>query len=48
MLMQLKSLLNSRELMEGKFGIERECLRVNPDGSLALSPHPTALWGKAI
>ncbi|MTM36018.1 bifunctional glutamate--cysteine ligase GshA/glutathione synthetase GshB, partial [Turicibacter sanguinis] len=46
MLMQLKSLLNSRELMEGKFGIERECLRVNPDGSLALSPHPTAFGEK--
>lgn len=46
MLMQLKSVINSRELMEGQFGIERECLRVNPDGSLALSPHPTAFGEK--
>ncbi|MDP9108048.1 MAG: glutamate--cysteine ligase, partial [Pseudomonadota bacterium] len=30
-------------LSQGRRGIERETLRVNPDGSLALTPHPPAL-----
>lgn len=30
----------------GNFGLERENLRINPDGSLALTPHPVAFGDK--
>lgn len=46
MLIQLKSVINSQDLLEGTFGIERECLRVNQDGTLALTPHPSGLGSK--
>jgi glutamate--cysteine ligase len=29
-------------LMNSKHGLEKECLRINPDGTLALTPHPQA------
>ncbi len=32
--------------IEGLFGLEKENLRVNPDGTLALTPHPKALGDK--
>lgn len=32
--------------IEGLFGLERENLRINTDGSLALTPHPAALGDK--
>jgi len=35
-----------RLLLDGWWGIERESQRVNPDGSLALTPHPQALGDK--
>ncbi|GGL50130.1 glutathione synthase [Sporolactobacillus putidus] len=31
---------------KGRFGLERENLRINPDGSLALTPHPAAFGDK--
>ena len=33
-------------LSAGAFGIEREALRVTPDGSLALTPHPAEFGDK--
>jgi glutamate--cysteine ligase len=39
--------LDPGRLLETRRGIEKESLRVNPDGSLALTPHPAAL-GSAL
>lgn len=36
-----------RLLWQGKFGLEIERLRVNPDGKLALTPHPPGLGNKS-
>jgi glutamate--cysteine ligase len=47
---RLASLVNSREpgvLQNGLKGLEKESLRVKPDGSIAHSPHPYAL-GSAL
>jgi glutamate--cysteine ligase len=47
---RLSSLVNAREpgvLQNGLKGVERESLRVNPDGRIAHSPHPAAL-GSAL
>ena len=33
-------------LLQGKFGLEKEALRVTPAGDLALTPHPAALGDK--
>ncbi len=35
-----------RLLVEGKFGLERECQRVLPTGDLALTPHPSVFGDK--
>ena len=37
---------NSHLLREGCFGLEKENVRVNQDGTLALTPHP-AVFGAA-
>jgi glutamate--cysteine ligase len=34
-------------LLTGNFGLEKENLRVDPNGNLALTPHPTAFGDKA-
>lgn len=34
------------ELLKGKFGLERENVRVTPDGKLSLKPHPKELGDK--
>ncbi|MGL4569371.1 MAG: bifunctional glutamate--cysteine ligase GshA/glutathione synthetase GshB, partial [Fusobacteriaceae bacterium] len=34
------------DLKKGKFGIEKESVRVNGDGTLALTPHPVAFGDK--
>jgi len=39
----LRSDAHRHLLQQGRRGIERETLRVNPDGQLALDPHPPAL-----
>src|SRR5881396_1937572 len=47
---RLASLVNSREpgvLQNGLKGVERESLRVTPEGALAHTPHPAAL-GSAL
>jgi glutamate--cysteine ligase len=47
---RLGSLVNSREpgvLQSGLKGVEKESLRVHPDGSIAHTPHPAAL-GSAL
>jgi glutamate--cysteine ligase len=47
---RIAGLINSREprfLSEGSRGLERESLRVNPDGRIAQSPHPVGL-GSAL
>src|SRR4051812_45874939 len=47
---RLSALVNAREpgvLQGGLKGVERESLRVHPDGSLAHSPHPAGL-GSAL
>lgn len=47
---RLAALVNSREhgvLQGGLKGVEKESLRVNPDGNLAHTPHPVAL-GSAL
>ena len=46
MLHQLKSQITASDLLTGFFGIEREALRVNLDGTLALTPHPPAFSNK--
>jgi glutamate--cysteine ligase len=47
---RIAGLINSREqrlLCEGSRGLERESLRVNPDGGIAQTPHPIGL-GSAL
>ena len=47
---RLASLVNSREqglVARGRRGLERESLRVTPDGHIAQTPHPRAL-GSAL
>jgi glutamate--cysteine ligase len=47
---RLAGLINSREqrlMTRGSRGLERESLRVNPDGSIAQTPHPRGL-GSAL
>ncbi|MGL5381250.1 bifunctional glutamate--cysteine ligase GshA/glutathione synthetase GshB [Clostridium sp.] len=46
MLKVLKTFGDSKFLLEGKFGIERESLRVNSNGKLSLKPHPDSFGGK--
>ena len=46
-LAQLGEPANLSLLAQCLHGIERECLRVDGDGQLALTPHPTAL-GSAL
>ncbi|MDD9148290.1 glutathione synthase [Sporolactobacillus sp. CQH2019] len=41
-----KRLSPSSLMTKGYFGLERENLRINPDGSLALTPHPAAFGDK--
>ena len=33
-------------LLEGKFGLEKENVRVTPTGTLALTPHPAVFGDK--
>src|SRR4051812_9812133 len=47
---RLSALVNAREprvLQQGLIGVEKESLRVRPDGHIAHSPHPSAL-GSAL
>jgi len=47
---RLNRLVNSKLqhlLADGLKGVEKECLRINPDGKIAQTPHPTAL-GSAL
>ena len=37
---------NSHLLREGCFGLEKENVRVNQDGTLALTPHPAVFGDK--
>lgn len=37
----------AKQLLHGRFAIEREMLRVTPEGTLAVTTHPTALGDKA-
>lgn len=46
MMFQPSELQQIKQIMTGKFGIERENLRVTPNGALALTPHPIALGDK--
>jgi len=34
-------------MRDSAIGVEKECLRVNPEGSIAQTPHPAAL-GSAL
>ena len=45
-LSHLKNNLSPKELKEGSFGIEWECLRVKSNGELSLSPHPEIFGNK--
>lgn len=38
--------LNKKELLSGRYGIERECLRVDKNGYLSMKPHPLELGKK--
>ncbi|MBQ6345793.1 MAG: glutamate--cysteine ligase [Methanobrevibacter sp.] len=42
----IKSILSPEELLSGNFGFEKEGLRVNSEGKLALTPHPTIFGDK--
>lgn len=46
MLEQLKALFDKEEILTASFGIEREALRVTPDGKLALTAHPEIFGDK--
>lgn len=46
MLNQLKQLFNREELLAASIGIEREGLRVTPEGKLAMSKHPAVFGDK--
>ena len=46
MLLQFKEELHKEDLWYANFGIEREGLRVTPEGELALTPHPKAFGNK--
>lgn len=35
---------NSHLLSRGVSGLEKENVRVNQDGTLALTPHPAVIW----
>lgn len=35
-----------KHLLKGRWGLEKESLRINEDGTLALTPHPAALGSK--
>jgi len=35
-------------LLNGKWGLEEEALRVTPDGALALTPHPSVFGDKIV
>lgn len=45
-LTQIEKNTQKGEMLRGAFGIEREGLRVNGDGTLALTPHPAAFGNK--
>ena len=40
MLIKNKAILNKADLLHGRFGLEREALRLAPDGKLAKTDHP--------
>ena len=46
MLEKIKSLLTREDLLGGHFGIEREGLRCEISGKLALTPHPEVFGEK--
>lgn len=46
MLQQLKRLFEKEELLTADFGIEREALRVQENGKLAMTPHPEVFGDK--
>lgn len=46
MLNKLKELFDSKELLKGNYGIEREGLRVNEKGELSLRSHPKVFGDK--
>ncbi|WIV17457.1 bifunctional glutamate--cysteine ligase GshA/glutathione synthetase GshB [Paenibacillus polygoni] len=43
---RLKEHAIEEELLQGKFGLEKENVRVNQEGKLALTPHPEAFGNK--
>ncbi|OON96278.1 MAG: bifunctional glutamate--cysteine ligase/glutathione synthetase [Candidatus Epulonipiscium fishelsonii] len=43
----IKDNFSPQEILAGEFGLERESLRVNKDGHLALTNHPAALGDKS-
>lgn len=47
MLQEIKELFNSKELLEGWFGLEREMLRVDSFGNLSFKSHPEVFGDKA-
>ena len=44
MLMKNKAVLNKADLLHGRFGLEREALRITKEGQLAKTDHP-AVFG---
>jgi len=42
MLIKTRAILNKEDLLYGRFGLEREALRLTPDGKLAGTEHPVA------
>ena len=46
MLDKIQRLFTPEEILAGKFGLEREGLRVDKEGKLALSPHPQIFGSK--
>ena len=46
MLKKLKEIFDSKELLKGNYGVEREGLRVNEKGELSLKPHPKVFGDK--
>ena len=48
MLHELRRLFTKDELLKGSFGIEREALRVTPQGKLAVTKHPEVFGSKLM
>ena len=48
MLLNNKTILNKSDLLYGRFGLEKESLRITPEGQLAQTPHPAVFGDRTV